>query len=102
LLHVLPERFVKIRHFGLMAASNATTRLEQARQLLRPSDLVPSALAVLVLGLLVISDIARPRSNDWRDLLELLTGVDLRRCPVCGVGNMVCYLLPSTSGWDSS
>jgi hypothetical protein len=102
LLHVLPDRFVKIRHYGLMAPSNATTRLDQARQLLRPSDFVPSALAVLVLGLLVISNTARPRSNDWRDLLELLTGVDLRCCPVCGVGTMVCYLLPSTSGWDSS
>ena len=34
LLHVLPYRFVKIRHYGLMASSNATTRLEQARALI--------------------------------------------------------------------
>ncbi|XXU97626.1 transposase [Sorangium sp. So ce1153] len=31
LLHVLPHRFVKIRHFGLMAACHATTTLEVAR-----------------------------------------------------------------------
>src|SRR4029077_10476028 len=28
LLHVLPARFVKIRHYGLMASSNAKTKLE--------------------------------------------------------------------------
>jgi hypothetical protein len=28
LMHVLPPRFVKIRHFGLLAACNATTKLE--------------------------------------------------------------------------
>ena len=33
LLHVLPPRFVKIRHYGLMASGNATTRLEVARAL---------------------------------------------------------------------
>lgn len=34
LQRVLPDGFVKIRHFGLMAASHATTRLEVARALL--------------------------------------------------------------------
>ena len=30
LLHVLPSGFVKIRHYGLLAAGNATTQLERA------------------------------------------------------------------------
>ena len=34
LLHVLPPRFVKIRHYGLMAPGNAKTKLEKARALL--------------------------------------------------------------------
>ncbi len=34
LLHVLPPRFVKIRHYGLMAPRNAKTKLEQARALI--------------------------------------------------------------------
>lgn len=34
LLHVLPPRFVKIRHYGLMAPGNVKTELEQARALL--------------------------------------------------------------------
>jgi hypothetical protein len=34
LLHVLPKGFVKIRHFGLLAAGNVKSRLERARQCL--------------------------------------------------------------------
>lgn len=34
LLHVLPRRFVRLRHYGLHAASNVSTRLVQARKLL--------------------------------------------------------------------
>jgi len=46
LLHVLPKRFVKIRHHGLMAASNVSTRLEMARYLLgqTPAGPVPTWL----------------------------------------------------------
>jgi hypothetical protein len=35
LQHVLPDGFVKIRHYGLMASGNATTKLEVARRLLQ-------------------------------------------------------------------
>lgn len=69
-LHVLPKGFVKIRHHGLMAPSNVSTRLAAARSLLEraPSPAVPDA----------------PRSPvDFRELLLALTGVDLRRCPRC-------------------
>jgi hypothetical protein len=34
LLHVLPKRFVRIRHYGLLASQNVTTRLKRCRQLL--------------------------------------------------------------------
>jgi len=77
LLHVLPNGFVKIRHFGLMAASNATTRLEVARRLLKPTQ--PPASAVPL---------------DWRQLLQQLTGIDLFRCPVCGQRTMTRLPLP--------
>jgi hypothetical protein len=33
LLHILPDRFVKIRHFGLQASSNVSTTLARARDL---------------------------------------------------------------------
>lgn len=34
LLHVLPDRFVKIRHYGLLAPANVNTHLQRAQQLL--------------------------------------------------------------------
>ena len=34
LLHVLPKRFVRIRHYGLLAGRNVPTKLERCRELL--------------------------------------------------------------------
>jgi hypothetical protein len=42
LLHVLPSGFVKIRHYGLMASSNAKTKLVVARRLLESPPLPPT------------------------------------------------------------
>ena len=36
LLHVLPKRFVRIRHFGILAGRNVLTKLERARHLVSP------------------------------------------------------------------
>lgn len=41
LLHVLPERFVKLRHYGLLANRNRRTRIEQARAALPPPPPAP-------------------------------------------------------------
>jgi hypothetical protein len=75
LLHVLPKGFVKIRHHGLMAASNVNTRLAIARRLL---ECAPPRVAG--------DTTSTPR--DFRELLLALTGVDLRRCPRCGAAAM--------------
>lgn len=40
-LHLLPERFVKIRHYGLMGNRNRTQRIEQARRLLGVAPTAP-------------------------------------------------------------
>jgi hypothetical protein len=77
LLHVLPAGFVKIRHYGLVAAANVTTKLETARRcLLTPGqDEVPQA--------------PPPETPpSWRDLVLALTGIDLLVCPVCGSRSM--------------
>jgi hypothetical protein len=66
LLHVLPKGFIKIRHHGLMAPSNVSSRLETARRLLQQPPLTSS-----------------PVNLDFRDLLFALTAIDLRRCPRC-------------------
>lgn len=65
LQHVLPAGFVKLRHYGLVAASHATTLLEVARGLLEEK--------------------AAREFDDvgWRERFFRLTGVDLRRCTRC-------------------
>jgi len=100
--HVLPPRFVKIRHYGLMAPANARTKLEQARALFGLQ--APEATAAppgLELG--TPSD-----TNTWQDMLRALTGVDLTLCPNCGQGRIIRTKLtgketaPAPPIWDSS
>jgi len=67
LLHVLPGRFVRIRHFGLLAASNVNTKLAAAREALRPREPVPVA-----------------EKLGWRERMLRLTGIDPMACPACG------------------
>ena len=50
-LHLLPERFVKIRHFGLLANRNRHTRIAQARAALPPAP-EPAVLPVAAAGAL--------------------------------------------------
>lgn len=44
-LHLLPERFVKIRHYGLLANRDRRGRLDRARQCLGSSELATQPLA---------------------------------------------------------
>lgn len=76
--HVLPKAFVKIRHYGLLAASNVKTLLETARALL---SVVRSA-----------SDL--PSATTWIEILLALTGRDILYCSLCG-GAVVMAALPS-------
>jgi hypothetical protein len=98
LLHVLPKAFVKIRHYGLHASSNATTKLEMARQkILDPSD-----------RLLPVEVSASPKT--WQDRLLETTGIDVTICPRCGQAGLVRLPLPEatkapgtwTTRWDTS
>jgi hypothetical protein len=73
LLHVLPEQFVKIRHYGLLSNRRRQAQLSQARQVLGAA---PPA--------------ERPtKPATWQELLLRLTGIDPTRCPHCGKGRMV-------------
>jgi hypothetical protein len=103
LQHVLPDGFVKIRHYGLMASSNATTKLEVARRLLeaeRPE--IPLAIAAFAAILLATHPPAPTPLEDWRARLKRLTGIDLARCPVCGVGTMISSPLARKPPDDTS
>lgn len=73
LLHVVPSGFHRIRHYGLLSARHRRTKLAQCR----------AALAVPT------SDVPVPRTADYRDQVEGLTGRSLRTCPRCEHGQMI-------------
>jgi Putative transposase. len=100
LQHVLPNQFVKIRHFGLLAASNVNTRLKHAANLVPANanasadgqddgdddgDGLPSVGAV-------------EPTLPWPELLLALTGKDVLLCPRCQQRTIVRQLLPPTRG----
>ena len=78
--HVLPKRFVKIRHYGLLAPCHATTSLEVARRLLQVRAADTAAGSQQLTDALIVA----AAEADWQVLLRLLTGIDLARCPACG------------------
>jgi len=67
LLHVLPERFVRIRYYGLLANRHREKALTLCREVL-PGPPAPPKLT----------------RSDWQSLLQSLTGLDPMRCEVCG------------------
>ena len=86
LLHVVPNGFVRIRHFGLLANRRRATALAQCRILLTQ----PPPAAEL------------PESVP--DLMLRVTGIDIERCPVCphGLLQQVERLPPAPAIWDTS
>lgn len=86
LLHVLPDGFVKIRHYGIFAAPNLATQLVRARAAFLVRAPEP--------GITATSGGDEP---GWKERFLALTGVDLTRCPRCGTGTMVACLLEGPS-----
>jgi len=94
LQHVLPHSFVKIRHYGLLAPSNVTTKLATALRLLSPTT--PPAT----------ESAADPSSNEpppptWQDTLLELTGIDVRACRHCGGARLEKLPLSEVRGLDT-
>ena len=72
LLHILPDGFVKIRHYGILSNRNRKRKLLLCKKLLDAPICQDS-----------------PEKEGWEDLLTRITGVDPRICPYCGKGKMV-------------
>lgn len=89
LLHVLPDGFMRIRHFGFLANRSKKQALAQCRRLLKLAPALPQS-----------------SSLSAKDLLLKITGIDLSRCPCCQNGTMIVVgdLAPisRSSRWDSS
>ena len=86
LLHVLPDNFFRIRHYGLLAARNLPTKLPLARRLLEAQACASGAQAPAAPK--------TPRPRCWQAWLERLTGIDPTRCPRCQTGNLLRFELP--------
>ena len=75
LLHVLPNGFMRIRHFGFLANRSRKLKLHRCRVLLGLEQ-QPSPTA----------------KKSARQLMLETTGVDLSRCPACRVGTLVVFV----------
>ncbi|MGH7416358.1 MAG: IS91 family transposase, partial [Candidatus Rokuibacteriota bacterium] len=87
LLHIVPDGFVRIRHFGLLANRRRTANLTQCRILLAQPPAPP-----------------REPPESVRTVMLRVTGVDIDRCPLChlGVLRRLERLRPTSSPWDTS
>ena len=70
LLHSLPKRFVRIRHYGFLANRNRSANLNTIRQLMGLSDPPEKQIASV------------------EEMMRQLTGVDITVCPCCRKGRM--------------
>lgn len=94
LLHILPSHFVKIRHFGLMASCNVSTKLERARALL-PARPAAGGASRDHPDADQISEAAHVDPTlPWPALLLALTGIDTLLCPRCQQRTTVREALP--------
>ena len=81
LLHVLPDGFMRIRHFGFLANRSKKKDLGRCRELL---GLCP--------------ELPKPSEKTTQQLMLELTGIDVTKCPLCKKGTMkVIAQLPKFS-----
>ena len=73
LLHVLPDRFVKIRHFGLLANRKCKHNIALCRE---------------ILGSCRIEIKNKDIPETWQERLLKVSGIDVTKCPVCQKGGI--------------
>jgi Putative transposase/Transposase zinc-binding domain len=80
LLHVLPEQFVKIRHYGLLAPANVNTRLRRAAELLaQQRNAAPSSTDLADAG----------ADTDGEHHVQTISDPTRPRCPHCGASALI-------------
>ena len=81
LLHVLPSRYVRIRHFGLLANRKRKNTIALCRKILGEGKTVTQP---------------NIRKETWQEQLLRICGIDVSLCPVCQKGRMftIALLLP--------
>jgi len=74
LLHSLPKRFVRIRHYGFLANRNRSANLAAIRQMMGLSEPDEKPIASV------------------ETMMQQLTGIDITVCPCCHKGKMQLFL----------
>jgi len=74
LLHILPERFMKIRHYGILGNRNKTKKLTLCKRLTNTVLRVKEKTSAL-------------------DLIRKFLGRDICKCPACGAERKIRYPL---------
>ena len=72
IVHVLPPRFMKIRHFGFLGNRNKNTKLKICKELTHTPIIAPEKLSTI-------------------QLIEKITGKDISKCPNCGSDKLSRY-----------
>jgi hypothetical protein len=91
LLHVLPDGFHRIRHYGYLANGGRVAKLAYCRRLLAAPEPAPPAVAA-----------------DYRERYEQLTSRSLDLCPCCGGRMIEIGVIPrattraATAPWNTS
>ena len=70
--HILPDNFYKIRYFGLFAVKNRKSKLMICFDRLKESMSVSKFEGLI-----------------WHEIIEILTGKDVFKCPVCSKGRLI-------------
>jgi hypothetical protein len=73
LLHVLPDGFMRIRHYGLLSNSHSQQKLAACRKLLNIDESIEASA---------------PASQDWKARYQALTGESIDLCPECRRGRL--------------
>ena len=71
LLHILPGRFMKIRHYGLLSNRNRV-KVKRCQVLLK-----------------CLTRLAAKAKTNTREFLLKRLGIDIEQCPCCGCGKMI-------------
>jgi hypothetical protein len=86
LLHVLPDGFVRIRHYGLLSNSHREQKLAVCRELLSATESVEGIA----------------KSQDWKARYQALTAEPIDLCPECHQGRLlIVEVLQPDSGFCS-
>jgi len=83
LLHVLPQGFMRIRHYGLFANRQRRTKLARCRELLAQPE--PKA----------------PPKESVAAMMRRVTGRDILACPHCGEGRLQVVAILRPQRWTA-